>query len=235
MTYRVEQKQWLAVLGGATRYGNEQVITAFKVGREIARKGKNLVTGGTTGIPYAAAMGAKQEGALVVGISPAASFEEHLIRYKKPLDYADFIVYTGTGVAGRSSILLQSVPGAVFIGGEFGTLNEFSAAWMCGNNVLGVLLGTGGVSERFQDILSDIETTWGSKAIFDLDPIELVHKVCEEVDQMYSTRSSQLQADEIGRDVRNIIGQFLDEESERSCVKQSATIPIGVPSTINLL
>jgi uncharacterized protein (TIGR00725 family) len=229
MSFKVEQKQWIAVLGGATCYSDEQLIAAFKIGREVARRGKNLVTGGTTGIPYAAAMGTKHVGALVIGISPAASFEEHLIRYRKPLDYADFIVYTGTGVAGRSSILLQSVSGAIFIGGEFGTLNEFSAAWMCGNNVIGVLLGTGGVTERFQEIISDTKTSWGSKIIFDLDPIQLAHKVCETVDQVYSTRASHLMFDDVGSDVRNTVNLFLGEENKEQCAEQQlASTPIGI-------
>lgn len=205
------QKDWIGVMGGATRFTEEQLIAAYEVGREIARRGKHLVTGGTNGIPYAAAMGAKQEGALVVGISPASSFEEHVVRYKKPLDYADLIVYTGMGVDGRSAIIVRSVAGAVFIGGEFGTLNEFTAAWMAGRNVLGIMEGLGGISGRFKELLSSVQTSWGSEVIYAADPTELAQEVCTKVDQIFSGRESKVSLNGIGQDVRDTIQQYLAE------------------------
>ncbi len=211
MSYLVEQKKWIGVLGGSSRYDDRQLMAAYKVGQELAKRDKYIVTGGTTGIPYSAAVGAKEGGALVVGISPASSFEEHVTRFKKPLDYSDLTVYTGMGVAGRSSVLVQSVCGLIFIGGETGTLNEFTAAWMCGNNVLGILTGVGGISDSLDDLLSDIKTEWGSVVIQESDPVILVQKVCEEVDKMYAKRQSGISVECIGSDVRDIIGKYKDK------------------------
>jgi len=234
MTFETQQKDWIGVLGGATRYSNLQVIAAYKIGREIARRGKNLVTGATNGIPYAAAIGAKREGARVVGISPASSVEEHLFKYKKPIDYADIIVYTGLGVAGRSPVIIQSISGAIFIGGEFGTINEFSAAWMRGSNVLGILEEEGGISESLVDLLSKIETGWGSKVLLDSDPIELVSRVCREVDELYLTNALEQRSEAVGMDIKNTIQQFLDHERENSCAMPSGNTLTGKSSTIDL-
>jgi len=230
MNHTIEPSQWIAVLGGATRYSAKDIASAYKIGREIAAKGKNVMTGGTTGIPYAAAIGAKQAGALVVGVSPASSLEDHVLRFGKPLDYADLILYTGVGIPGRSSILMQTVLGSIFIGGEIGTLNEFTAGWMSGQNVLGVLLDADGISNRFKDILSDLQTTWGSKTIFHSDPVKLVEEVCNQVDQLYCVRRCQIQTEDIGKDVRLLIAEFIEQEKQEKCGVQSAITPIGFRS-----
>jgi uncharacterized protein (TIGR00725 family) len=226
-------RQWIAVLGGAARYSREQIIAAFKTGQEIARQGRNLLTGGTTGIPYAAAIGAKSAGALVVGVSPAASLEEHVEKYGKPLDYADLIIYTGVGYAGRSPIIVQSVCGAIFIGGEIGTLYEFGAAWMTGENVLGVLQGSGGITDQFQSILSQIQTNWGSHLVYDQDPVRLVQKVCADSGEIYSSRMSQLTCEGVGGDVCRMIDEYLSEENPGPCTARPGSTQIGASSTIS--
>jgi|SRR5215213_10461078 len=223
-----QAKDCIALLGGAVRYTEEQVIAAFKIGKEIAAQGKNLLTGGTSGIPYAAAIGAKQGGAVVIGVSPAANIEEHTAKYRKPVDHIDIMVYTGMGFEARNAINVRSVKGAIFVGGEFGTLGEFSAAYTCGNNVLGVLDGMGGVSNHIRNILTTTQSQYGSQVIFDLDPINLVRRVCTEVDLRFSTRAFHSTCEEIGSDVREIINRFLDVENTASCNTQRASIPIGV-------
>lgn len=230
MITELEQRQWIAVLGGATHYSDDQIAAGFIIGRECARAGKNLVTGATTGIPYAAALGAKYEGATVIGVSPAANLEEHVQRYQRPIDHHDFIVYAGNGLAGRSSILLQSVCGAIFLGGEFGTLFEFGAACFCNIDVIGVLIGVGGVSDRIQDILSNMKTTLSVRVVFDDDPARLARRVCEEAGRLFTVRSSQLDIEGIGADVRKTVRRILEEENGTTCVKLSANTPIGAPS-----
>ena len=53
--------------------GAQTLALAEEVGREIVRQGAVLVTGATSGVPYWAAKGAKAEGGISVGLSPAAS------------------------------------------------------------------------------------------------------------------------------------------------------------------
>jgi uncharacterized protein (TIGR00725 family) len=208
-----EKNKWIAVLGGGRQYDEEQIRTAYVAGRELARRGKGVATGGNTGIPYAAAIGAREGGSLVVGISPASNIEEHIARYKMPIDFTDLTVYTGMGFSARSSVLVNSVCGMIFIGGEMGTLNEFTAAWMCGNNVLGVLSGTGGISDSLKSLLSEIQTEWGSVVIQEVDPVKLVHKVCEEIDKMNEKRFAKLSYGTVGQDVKDIIEKFKQGEN----------------------
>ncbi len=68
MKHFPEQSEgWIAVLGGSVEYSEEQVLAAYDVGAAIAAHGMGIVTGATTGIPYAAIIGAKVAGGVVVG------------------------------------------------------------------------------------------------------------------------------------------------------------------------
>lgn len=214
--YLIGQAKWLSVLGGATRHTESQVLAAYRVGRELARCGRNLLTGGTTGIPYAAALGAKEAGALVVGISPAASLEEHVSRYRKPVDAVDLLVYTGMSVEGRSPLIIRSVAGMFFLGGEFGTLNEFSAAWLCGGKVLGILEGLSGITDRFRGLIEQVETNWGNTVLFGTDPERLVREVCERVDERHPWPPASVGEGETGSDVREILRRFLEGEKAKA-------------------
>ncbi len=198
------------MLGAAARYTEAQVLAGFRVGLAIAKHGHNVITGATVGVPYAAAIGAKMGGAVVVGISPAACREEHIERYKRPLDNMDVIVYTGMGLEGRQPINVRSGKGAIFIAGEFGTLGEFSAAWTVGNNVLGVLEGVGGISSNLRQIIQQVQSEYGSAVLFDSDPESLARRVCEEVDRRYPLNSQSAQANQNGADVKSIIDAYLD-------------------------
>jgi len=49
-----------------------------ELGREIVRQNGIVVTGATTGAPYWAAIGAKEEGGISIGFSPASSELAHV-------------------------------------------------------------------------------------------------------------------------------------------------------------
>lgn len=102
---------------------------AKELGREIARQGAVLVTGATTGFPFWAAMGAKEAGGICIGISPAASEQEHTEVYKLPLDYMDLIIYTGFGYPGRDLLLTRSSDAVICGCGRIGTIHEFTVAF----------------------------------------------------------------------------------------------------------
>jgi uncharacterized protein (TIGR00725 family) len=214
MSGSARERQWVAVLGGSKRYTDEQILAAYSVGCELGRLGKNLVTGATTGIPYAAALGAREEGALVLGISPASSSSEHVLRCEKPLDAVDFVVYSGLNVEGRGPLILRSAAAAIFIGGELGTLQEFTAAYMCGNKVLGVLEDMGGISAHLRTFLTVVENNWGNKVLFDSDPVALACRVCREVDLVPDDPCVEQRSDGIGRDVRAVIEAFISQQRQ---------------------
>ncbi len=150
---------------------------AEAVGREIAKQGIVLVTGATTGIPYWAAKGAKTEGGLVIGFSPAASEAAHLKTYRLPTDYHDLIVYTGFEYAGRNLILTRSADAVIVICGRIGTLNEFTIAFE-DKKPIGVLTGTGGTADHVYDLIQEGHRGMG-KVVYSSDPAELVTKLAE--------------------------------------------------------
>ncbi len=154
---------------------------AKEVGREIVRHNGVLVTGATTGIPYWAAIGAKEEGGISIGLSPAASEEAHVKSYKLPVDYFDMIIYTGFEYAGRNLLLTRSSDAVIVICGRMGTLNEFTIAFE-DKKPIGVLTETGGMSDFIDDIVEKAKRGPG-KIIYDSDPKTLVEKLIEMVEK----------------------------------------------------
>lgn len=126
--------------------------TAKLIGAEIAHRGAVLLTGATTGFPYWAAIGCKEAGGYSVGVSPAKNEEEHVEKYKLPLDYMDVILYTGGGMALRDMILIQASDAVIIGCGRMGTLHEFTVAFET-HKPIGVLEGLGGTTDLLKDIL----------------------------------------------------------------------------------
>jgi hypothetical protein len=134
---------------GESAYGKAETL-----GREIARQGIVLVDGATTGFPFWAAKGAKLEGGLVIGVSPAETKREHIRDYKLPVDYHDAIMYTGHGYSGRN-LLLTRMSDAVIVGcGRMGTLNEFTIAFE-DKKPIGILQGEWESDELFDLVIKD--------------------------------------------------------------------------------
>ncbi len=67
-----------------------------------------MTTGATTGFPFWSSIGAKEEGGISIGLSPATTEREHLEVYRLPVDYLDVIIYTGFGYSGRNLLLTRS-------------------------------------------------------------------------------------------------------------------------------
>ena len=148
---------------------------AEAVGREIAKRGMVLVTGATTGMPYWAAKGAKAEGGIVMGLSPAASKMAHIKTYRLPVDYHDLIVYTGFNYAGRNLLLTRSADAIIIICGRIGTLNEFTIGFE-DQKPIGVLEGSGGIADRLREIVESSHRGPG-KIVYSKDPEDLVEKL----------------------------------------------------------
>jgi len=146
-----------------------------ELGRAIAESGGVLVTGATTGAPYWGAIGAKEAGGFVIGMSPAVSEIEHLKKYKLPIDHHDIIIYTGFGYSGRNLLLTRASDAVLVSCGRMGTLNEFTIAFE-DNKPIGVLTGTGGIAEELADIMEKAHRGHG-KVVFDSDPKALVAKI----------------------------------------------------------
>ncbi len=146
-----------------------------ELGREIIRHKAILVTGATTGAPYWAAIGAKEEGGFVVGISPATSEKDHVENYKLPVDYHDVIMYASSGYSLRNFFMTRFADAVFVTCGRMGTLNEFTIAFE-DDKPIGILTGLGGTTDDIKDILERAHRGFG-KVVFDADPKTLVEKV----------------------------------------------------------
>jgi len=149
---------------------------AFRLGQAIARHDCVLVTGACPGLPYETARGAKSANGFVLGISPGLSLEEHLIKYNSPAASHDILVFTGSGLMGREITNIRTCDIVVIMGGRSGTLGEFSIAYDEGK-LIGVLQGTGGISDAIDDILNAIYKKTGSQVIKETDPDKLMEKL----------------------------------------------------------
>ena len=146
-----------------------------ELGREIARQGAVLVTGATTGFAFWAAMGAKEEGGISIGLSPAASEKEHMEVYKLPVDYMDLIIYTGFGYAGRDLFLTRSADAVMFGPGRIGTIHEFTIAFE-DYKPLGILKGPWETNVELEEIAQKSHRP-NDKIITGDDPKKLVAEV----------------------------------------------------------
>ncbi|MDO8493234.1 MAG: hypothetical protein Q7S19_01680 [bacterium] len=169
----------IAMSGSAetTHLTAEDLNKCEEIGREVARQGAVLVSGATTGVPLWAAKGAKLEGGVSVGLSPADGERQHVELYKLPLEYMDFIIYTGFGYVGRD-ILLTRTSDAVLIGpGRIGTIHEFTVAFE-DNKPIGILTGPWDTDEILMMIIEKSHRKDDNKKIvFDSDPKSLIEKV----------------------------------------------------------
>lgn len=168
-------------VSGAAETGHcapDALEKAKELGREIARQKAILVNGATTGVPYWAAIGAKEEGGFVVGVSPAASEYEHIKNYNLPIDYMDMIIYTGFGYSGRN-LLLTRASDAVIVGcGRMGTLNEFTIDFE-DKKPIGILEDTGGTTDLIKEIVEKSKRGGETKIIYEKDPKILVQKIIQ--------------------------------------------------------
>ncbi|MDB5170611.1 MAG: uncharacterized protein JWO35_305 [Candidatus Saccharibacteria bacterium] len=127
---------------------------AVKLGAAIAKAGHSLLTGATIGLPNYAAEGYKAAGGkMSVGLSPAASKIEHVMKYRLPTLAYDTIIYSGLHYVGRDTLLITSSDAVVSIGGRLGTLHEFTIA-METDTPIGFLQGAGGISDQIQSLMA---------------------------------------------------------------------------------
>lgn len=171
---------------------------AYIIGREIAKSGCTLTTGATVGLPLFAAMGFKSYKSargVSAGFSPASSFREHVAVYRLPTMEFDYINFTGMAYVGRDVHLVRSSDAVITVGGRMGSLHEFSTA-LESHKVCGVLLGSGGLADQVQDILTNIWAPNLNQIVYEADPIKLVAKVIAKLDDNYKDFKFNDEADD---------------------------------------
>ena len=154
-----------------------------QLGEEIGRRRYVLITGACPGLPHEAAKGAKSAGGIVIGISPALNFEEHVVKFRSPVQCYDVLIYTGSGLMGREIENIRSCDVVIFAGGRSGTLGEFAIAYDEAK-IIGILEKTGGITQHLNEIVSFIAKETGAIIVSSPDPADLLNRL----EQVYKTR-----------------------------------------------
>lgn len=113
---------------GAAQPSSQGLALAESVGREIAARGAALVCGGLGGVMEAAARGAFEAGAEVVGILPGPESAS-----ANP--YVTIAVATNMGHA-RNVIIAHTADALIAVEGEYGTLSETAIGLKLGKPVI---------------------------------------------------------------------------------------------------
>ena len=167
----------VGIMGAAGGVIAEEIRAKLRdLGRCIARRGLVLITGASPGMPHETVRGASEAGGIVIGISPALNLEEHVTKYLSPTRGYRAIIFTGSGLMGREIENIRSCDVVIFAGGRSGTLGEFSIAFDEGK-IIGVLQGTGGISDHLSEIVRMIDKNTGAVVIYDSEPERLLSKL----------------------------------------------------------
>lgn len=154
-------------------------IQARELGEAIAKSGHTLLTGATTGLPNTVAEAYKKSGGhMSMGLSPASTKIEHVLKYHLPVRAYDAILYTGLHYAGRDTLLVTSADAVICLGGRMGTLHELTLA-METDTPLGFLEGAGGTSEEILEILQAAGRRINANLVFDTNAERLLKKLEE--------------------------------------------------------
>lgn len=119
----------------------EAMRAAEEVGREAARRGAVIVSGGLSGVMEAVSKGAKEAGGTTVALLPGLDKES-----ANP--YVDIPIATGMGWM-RNTLTVRAADAVIMIAGGIGTLNELTVAYESKPTV--VLTGTGGWADRLAE------------------------------------------------------------------------------------
>lgn len=171
-----------AAKGTSIESGKEM---AREAGVAIAKAGHSLMTGATTGLPNEAAEGYKKAGGkMSLGISPASTKVEHILKYRLPTKAYDVILYSGLHYSGRDALLINSSDAVISIGGRLGTLHEFTIAAET-HTPIGILTGAGGIGEQIEGLMKLLPNANPDLVIFDEDPDQLVAKLTHTLDKLH--------------------------------------------------
>lgn len=169
----------IGIMGGASGEPPARSLDlAAQLGEAVANAQCIVITGACPGLPLAAARGAKRQGGTVIGVSPALSLDEHAFNYESPTLAHDVLIFTGSGLMGREVVNIRSSDMVVFVGGSSGTLGELAIAYDEGK-LIGVLTGTGGISDMAEAILAACQKQTGARVVYDDDPNRLIADLLE--------------------------------------------------------
>ena len=169
----------IGVMGSAGgELGTVLVEGCRELGHAIAASGCCLLTGACPGVPHEVVIATKSAGGHVVGISPAFTLREHVEVYGSPYREYDVLIFTGLGLMGRELVNIHSSDIVIVVGGRSGTLGEFAIAYEEGK-LIGVLEGTGGITDALPALEASLNKQTGSEVLYDSNPSALVRRLLQ--------------------------------------------------------
>ena len=121
------QPVYIAVIGGSD-ISPETAALAREVGREVAKRGAVLLSGGLGGVMAAAAQGAREAGGVSLGILPDGD-------RRRANPYLTYTIATNLGHA-RNVLLAHSADALIAVAGSYGTVSEAAIALKLGKPVI---------------------------------------------------------------------------------------------------
>ncbi|MBI3384901.1 LOG family protein [Candidatus Gottesmanbacteria bacterium] len=172
----------IGVSGSMLTDDQETLAKAKVIGEEIAKNNCILLYGAGLGFPKYSAKGALAKGGTVVGISPAQNINDHANSFNFVPLFGEVTIFTGLGLHARDVVFVRSSDAVIFIGGGEGSLLEFTVSYRL-NKVIGLLLGSGGITDHLEEIKSWFYKKPGVNPVIvkSKDPKELVQKVLEKL------------------------------------------------------
>lgn len=184
-------KYKIGVFGSAE--GNIQKIfnKAHVLGKELGKQKVIVITGASTGLPYEVAKTAKAAGAEVWGFSQTTNLKEQekltpncdSSIYKKliyiPENY-EFAANNSVCKKYRNVTSTANCDAGIIIAGRWGTMNEFTNLYDMGK-VIGVLTGTGGITDELENLNKKIKKKSKAKLLFNSSPYRLIRNVILEL------------------------------------------------------
>ncbi len=161
----------ICVSGAAKGHSVEEGhALARATGEVIAKGGHALLTGATMGLTNTSAQAYKMAGGTMsIGISPATSKVEHVMKYRLPTKPYDVILYSGMHYVGRDMLLINSSDAVISIGGRLGTLHEAIIALET-HTPIAFLDGAGGTGADIKEILRSAGREESEEVLFGTDP-----------------------------------------------------------------
>jgi hypothetical protein len=120
---------------------------SYELGKEIARRGHSLISGGRDGIMHYVSKGCAENGGLSVGVLPYENTNEGN-------EFLTLPITTGLSMDMRSNIMINSSDAVIMLGGEIGTLYELILAYIH-KKIVAIISSTGGWADRIQSVLYD--------------------------------------------------------------------------------
>jgi predicted Rossmann-fold nucleotide-binding protein len=129
----------ITVYGGTNnkKYTGAQMAECEKLGRYLAERGAEILTGACRGFPYYVGKAAIEHGGNVIGYSPAVDALEHMEVYGFPTDGVSDMVYSrqkyktpSESFLRRSMDMTPFADVVIAMGGSWGTFSELIMSFM---------------------------------------------------------------------------------------------------------